>query len=107
MDSHNLARGRDPLATVLRRISAESLIISIDTDVLFPLEEQQLLARHIPNSQLEVITSDYGHDGFLTETQTVSELLATFLRERSAIPSARRREVLPGQTFALPGTEPV
>jgi homoserine O-acetyltransferase len=107
MDSHNLARGHASMEAALGRIQAESLIISIDTDVLFPLEEQQLLARHIPRSQLEVITSDYGHDGFLTETHTVSELLKTFLRERSAVPSARRREVLPGQSFALPGTEPV
>ncbi len=107
MDSHNLARGRESVEAALGQIQAASLIIGIDTDVLFPLEEQQVLARHIPRSQLEVITSDYGHDGFLTETRTVGRLLATFLSERSVVPSSRRREVLPGQSFALPGTEPV
>lgn len=107
MDSHNLARDRESIEAALGQIQAASLIISIDTDVLFPLEEQQFLARHIPQSQLEVITSDYGHDGFLTETHTVSRLLATFLSGKRIVPASRRRGVLPGQSFALPGTEPV
>ena len=107
MDTHNLARGRESLEAALGGIRAESLIIGIDTDVLFPLEEQQLLARYIPRSRLEVITSDYGHDGFLTETHTVSRLLSTFLSRKGVVPASRRREVLPGQSFALPGTEPV
>ena len=116
MDSHDLGRGRatpeDPegIATALQRIKASSLVIGIDTDILFPLEEQALLSQHIPNSRFEVIHSDYGHDGFLIETPQIGQLLADFLADQLLITEDHRRaftESLTGRKFALPGTEEV
>ena len=47
-----------------RGIKAKALVTSISSDVLFPTSEQELLAAYIPNAQLAVIDSYYGHDGF-------------------------------------------
>ncbi|MEM9260739.1 MAG: homoserine O-acetyltransferase [Bacteroidota bacterium] len=110
MDSHNLGRGRGSNAEALAMISAPTLIISIDTDILFPTEEQSLLSRHIPNSRLEVMSSDYGHDGFLVEAKTIGELLADFLADQLRIDAGTKRSFtdgLSGRTFAIPGTEEV
>lgn len=80
MDSHNLARGRGgKLDVVLITISQRTLIIGISSDILCPLAEQQFLAQHIPNSTLIEIDSDYGHDGFMVESQKISYHLTQWL----------------------------
>lgn len=76
MDSHNIARGRfSTLEEALNYIYQPMLIIGIDSDILCPVTEQQLLAKHIPNSTLHIISSDYGHDGFLVEAEVISRHL--------------------------------
>lgn len=108
MDAHHVGRHRGSVADALARIQADTLVIGIDTDVLFPLEEQALLTRYIPRSQLEVIHSDYGHDGFLTEAAPVGRLLEPFLSGETTINASVARSLtptLPGRRFAIPGTE--
>uniref|UniRef100_UPI00404712CD homoserine O-acetyltransferase family protein n=1 Tax=Roseivirga sp. TaxID=1964215 RepID=UPI00404712CD len=83
MDSHNLARGRKSLEDVLAQIKAETLVIGIESDILFPIKEQQFIANNIPNAQFESIESEYGHDGFLIETQKISKILKQFLSNES------------------------
>lgn len=110
MDSHNVGRGRGGVANGLSRIKSPTLIVSVDTDLLFPIEEQAILSRHIPNSRLEVIHSDYGHDGFLTETRKIGELLANFLNDQLRIDATTKRaftDSLTGRKFAVPGSEEV
>ena len=79
MDSHNLARGRSALSSVLSSIQARTLVIAITSDLLCPLEPQQFLARQLPNASFVVIDSLYGHDGFLVETPAVSQHLSDWL----------------------------
>jgi homoserine O-acetyltransferase/O-succinyltransferase len=81
MDNHNILRGRsgNP-ADVLKTIQARTLVLGINSDYLFPIEEQELLAKHLPNNQFVVIDSDYGHDGFLIEFEKMSLLLDEFLK---------------------------
>jgi homoserine O-acetyltransferase len=78
MDSHNLGRGRASLQDSLAQISARTLVIGVDSDILCPVAEQEFIARHIPNARLEVISSPLGHDGFLVETEQVTRLLSSF-----------------------------
>jgi homoserine O-acetyltransferase len=54
------------------------MVIGIDTDILFPIQEQQLLADNIPNAQLAVIKSNYGHDGFLVETDQLNNYFKNY-----------------------------
>ncbi len=78
MDSHHVGRGRGGAEAALKKIQAQALIIGIETDVLFPITEQQYLADHIPGSRLAVINSSFGHDGFLLEYEKISKAILDF-----------------------------
>lgn len=82
MDSHNIARGRfNTLDEALKQIHQPMLVVGIDSDILCPVPEQKFLAENIPNSTLHIISSDYGHDGFLVETQTISRHLFEWMEK--------------------------
>lgn len=81
MDSHNVGRNRGGVEAALKTIKAKALVIGIETDVLFPLQEQKYLADHIPNATLEVIQSVYGHDGFLVEFDQMKKIIKHFLNK--------------------------
>jgi len=88
MDSHNIARGRgNTIEEVLQTISQQTLIIGIDTDLLFPLQEQELLAQNISRSEFKVISSVYAHDGFLIETEQITKHLSNWLQKVSTMNS--------------------
>ncbi|MDW3197564.1 MAG: homoserine O-acetyltransferase [Cytophagales bacterium] len=79
MDSHHLGRHFASVADALGRITARCLVIGVASDILFPVEEQKLLAQHIPNASLEVIESIYGHDGFLVEMEAIDQLIKNWI----------------------------
>jgi homoserine O-acetyltransferase/O-succinyltransferase len=79
MDSHDVGRKRGGAKAALGKIKAHTLVIGVDTDVLFPITEQEFFARHIPGAQFVTISSLYGHDGFLIETTMISHHLTDFL----------------------------
>ncbi len=72
MDTHNVGRGRKSIIDALKSIQAKALVISIKTDILFPIQEQEFLVAHIPNAELTIINSHYGHDGFLLEHEKIT-----------------------------------
>jgi homoserine O-acetyltransferase/O-succinyltransferase len=76
MTTHDVARGRGSLESVLGGIEVPVSVAGIDTDRLYPLRLQQQLADAIPTCQgLEVVDSPFGHDGFLIEVEPVSRLV--------------------------------
>jgi homoserine O-acetyltransferase len=75
MDSHDVGRGRNGIQNALSQIKAKTVVIGISSDILFPVSEQKTLNKFIPQSKLFVIDSVYGHDGFLIETEKLSEIL--------------------------------
>ncbi len=79
LDSHNVGRNRGGFEKALARIKAKALIISIDTDLLFTTEDQQIIHKYIPGSKLEFLESFYGHDGFLLEFEKQNKIYADFL----------------------------
>lgn len=79
MDSHDVIRGRISAQDALGQITARTLVIGIDSDILFPVVEQAFLARHIPGATLEIISSTYGHDGFLIEYGKIRRAIQQFL----------------------------
>ena len=56
------------------------MVIGINTDILFPLVEQQVISQAIPSSRFEVVDSSHGHDGFLIETLQFNKLINSFLQ---------------------------
>ncbi len=79
MDAHDVGRGRGGLAKALANIRACTLVIGINQDILFPIEEQKYLAEAIPGARFRSLDSVYGHDGFLTESEAISAMLAEFV----------------------------
>lgn len=82
MDSHNIARNRNnDVRKVLAQISTPVLSLGIRTDMLFPITEQQYIARHVQNGQFVPIDSLFGHDGFLLEYEQIAKALKQFVPE--------------------------
>jgi len=78
MTLFDLGSGRGGSAQALAQISQPLTVVGMDSDRLFPLEEQHWIAAHAPGSgPVQVIRSLHGHDGFLVET----DQLAVIVRE--------------------------
>lgn len=88
MDSHDLGRGRAGYEQVLCSIRTPALVVAIDSDVLYPPEEQRELADLMPAAELAWLSSPHGHDAFLIETDQLNDLVARF-RARCAAEERR------------------
>jgi homoserine O-acetyltransferase len=82
-DTHNLGRGRGGVINALKKIKAEVLCVGIKSDLLFPTDEQKLIAAYAKNAEYVEIDSFYGHDGFLIETDIVSDVITKFWEKTS------------------------
>lgn len=81
VDSHNVGRKRGGVAAALSRIKAHTLVVSVTTDGLFPPKEGREWAACIPDCTFACIDSQFGHDGFLLETEQLTELIAPYLNK--------------------------
>jgi homoserine O-acetyltransferase/O-succinyltransferase len=82
MNHHDVGRGRGGLAEALERVTAETTVIGIDSDRLYPLRLQEELVRLISGAEpLNVISSDVGHDGFLLEVDQIAKIVSEALRD--------------------------
>jgi homoserine O-acetyltransferase len=81
MDSHNVGRNRASIEKALGAIKARTLVIAIDSDLLFPVEEQKYLAKNIPGAVYAEFDSYYGHDGFLIETEALTNIISSFFKK--------------------------
>ncbi len=81
MDSHDVGRNRGGEELALSKLTQPSLVIGIDSDALYPIIEQQRLARYIKNTELHILRSDEGHDGFLLEQVQIAKLIEEFLNK--------------------------
>lgn len=84
MDSHDVGYNRGGIAAALRRITARTLVIGIQSDVLYPIAEQEYLQQAIPHAELLNIASDFGHDGFLLEYEKIEVALKNFIEDKSS-----------------------
>lgn len=83
MDLHDVGRGRGGLDAALGRIKAPTLTVSIDSDILYPAYQQELiqslLTNKDPRNAHKEIQSVEGHDGFLIEVVAVGRHISDFL----------------------------
>jgi homoserine O-acetyltransferase len=81
MTTWDVGRGRGGVQAALQRVTMPTVIAGIDSDRLYPLHTQRLVAEHAPGTVggLRVIESPYGHDGFLVERDEVFALVAETL----------------------------
>jgi len=80
MDSHHVGRGRTSAEAALKKIKAKTLVIGIDSDLLFPVREQEYLAKYIPGATWDTLSSLHGHDGFLVEFDQFKSTVRKFLK---------------------------
>lgn len=79
MDTHDIGRGRNGHLEALRQIEIPALVIGIDSDGLYPLEEQAELAEYLPKGELAVIKSAHGHDAFLIEFNALESIFSSWI----------------------------
>ena len=75
VDSQNVGRHRGGVKAALAQIQAKSIVISITSDGLFPPCESSEWAKHIPDAKYYEIESRFGHDGFLLETEQITQII--------------------------------
>jgi homoserine O-acetyltransferase len=76
MNSHDVGRDRGGVAAALSTIKIPVIAVGIDTDRLFPVRLQTEIAELAPAAApLVVISSPFGHDGFLVEVESVGEVI--------------------------------
>ena len=74
-DSHNIGRHRGGVEKALGMVKANTVCVGIDSDGLFPVQEQKFMAEHIPGARYREISSAFGHDGFLLEWEQIKEVI--------------------------------
>ncbi|WGD36929.1 homoserine O-acetyltransferase [Lysinibacter sp. HNR] len=83
MNSHDVGRGRGGVARALSQITMPTLVLGIPSDRLFPIEGQQTIASGVPGNidgkVPALLNSEFGHDGFLIESEPVSGHLSRLL----------------------------
>jgi len=83
MNTHDVGRDRGGVDKALSAIHVPTLVLGISSDRLFPVQNQQVIADHIGGELigggLQVIESEYGHDGFLIEKNEVGKFLKALL----------------------------
>lgn len=78
MDTHDVSRGRGDFEEVLRGVRQPTLVVSIDSDVLYWPAEQREVARLVPGARLAVMDSPHGHDAFLIDVDRLNDVVADF-----------------------------
>jgi len=91
MDYFDLARPSGDLRKELSRAKAAFLVVSFSSDWLFPPYMSKEIVSALRRNNIDVsyteIQTDYGHDAFLLETETLGRLVTNFLEY--AVPSDR------------------
>ncbi|NQZ59836.1 MAG: hypothetical protein HRT88_20485 [Lentisphaeraceae bacterium] len=92
MDYFNLSaecNGNGDLATVMNKASANFLIMSFSSDWLFPPYQSVEIVKALQSCQKEVtycnIESDYVHDAFLLEFETLGDIVRSFLTRQGKL----------------------
>ena len=87
MDYFNLSEdfdGKGDLAAVLERSKANFLIVSFSSDWLFPPYQSVEIVKALQKCRRSVtyceVKSEYGHDAFLKEFETLGNIVSNFLR---------------------------
>ena len=86
MNSHDIGRDRGGVAAALESITVPVVVVTIDTDRLFPPRLQVEISELVPTADAPiVISSDFGHDGFLVEAEAMGDAIRHALQVAGTI----------------------
>lgn len=90
MDLFDLGEGCSSYDEGVSRIRARSMLMGVTTDLLFPIHQQEEVARVLRDWGRECrfvrFDSVYGHDAFLIEIERFGGILSSFLSEAGSRP---------------------
>lgn len=79
LNRHNIGRGRGGLNKALGACRVPTMIVGVDTDILYPYHQQEHLSRNIPELMgIARISSPVGHDAFLAEFRQMDRIIRRF-----------------------------
>lgn len=88
MDLHDVARGRGGLERAMKRVRANTLVIGISSDILYPTYQQRQIHSLIAGNGVACsyveIDSPHGHDAFLINIDQVGLPIRNFLESNFA-----------------------
>jgi len=80
LNRHDIGRGRGGLNKALASITVPTMIVGVDTDILYPYHQQEHLSRNIGTLLgIAKLVSPIGHDAFLAEFRQMDRILRRFL----------------------------
>lgn len=79
LDTHHIGRGRGGEQKALSKITTRTLAIGFTSDMLIPSNLTKEMAEQMPNATFQPLASDFGHDGFLVETEKLTTVISGFL----------------------------
>ncbi|HHU67674.1 homoserine O-acetyltransferase [Corynebacterium sp.] len=79
LNRHNIGRGRGGLNKALGACTVPTMIVGVDTDILYPYHQQEHLSRNLPELMgIARISSPVGHDAFLAEFRQMDRIIRRF-----------------------------
>ncbi|AGF71636.1 homoserine O-acetyltransferase MetX [Corynebacterium halotolerans] len=80
LNRHDIGRGRGGLNKALASSTVPTMVVGVDTDILYPYHQQEHLSRNLGNLlAMGKISSPVGHDAFLTEFRQMDNILRRFI----------------------------
>jgi homoserine O-acetyltransferase len=79
MDLHDIGRGRGGIDAALARITVPTLVLGVDSDMLYPTYQQRQIVDGLESAEYVEVHSAHGHDSFLIESEQVGAALSEFL----------------------------
>lgn len=82
LNRHDVGRGRGGLNKALAASPVPTMLVGVDSDILYPWHQQEHLSRNIGELLgLHKLVSPVGHDAFLTEARQMDRILRKFISE--------------------------
>lgn len=100
MSSHDIGAGRGGMSAALADFTGSLVVVSVDSDRLYPPYQSQALVDARPGARHEQLSSPHGHDSFLIEREQVGQIIRAAIRRRGE----RSRGELNGRASADPLT---
>lgn len=80
LNRHDISRGRGGLNKSLAASAVPTMVVGVDTDILYPYHQQEHLSRNLGNLlAMGKISSPVGHDAFLAEFRQMDNILRRFI----------------------------
>ncbi len=80
LNRHDVGRGRGGLNRALGSSTVPTMVVGVDTDILYPYHQQEHISRNLGNLlAMAKLSSPVGHDAFLVEERQMDHILRRFM----------------------------